>query len=343
MSGPLPRVLAPLSSPLAWAYRAAIRRRNLRFDRGDGIRQLDRPVLSVGNITVGGTGKTPMVMWIVRALRDAGHRPLIAMRGYGAPAGAHRLPDEQAEYLERLPDVPIVAGPDRFAALSDYLRDHDSVDCIVLDDGFQHRRLARDLDLVLIDATRDTMHDHLLPRGWLREPLENLARADAVIVTRADSLDHDLARSIERYHGRAPIAWTRHRWTHLDLYGGREDGRAEPEAVAWLDGKRVLTLLGVGNPAAVRRQIESMGATVSANIPAADHEAYDRQKLLTARGLCSSVDAMITTAKDWMKIRELINLGDWPCPIVVPRVEIEFIAGEGPIKQRILNTVRRVR
>ena len=339
MSGPLPGLLAPFSSPLAWAYGAAVRRRNARYDRGEGVQQLDRPVISVGNITVGGTGKTPMVMWIVRQLLESGRSPAIAMRGYGASPSPGAISDEQAEYFERVTNVPIVAGADRFAALCNYLQDHESIDCVVLDDGFQHRRLARNLDLVLIDATRDTMHDHLLPRGWLREPLENLARADAVIVTRAATIDHDLARSIVRYHGREPIAWSSHRWTHLDLYGGREDGRAEPAAVAWLDAKRVVTMLGVGNPSAVTRQIECAGARVCANIPAADHEAYDRQKILTARGLCGSVDAMVTTAKDWVKIRDLINIGDWPCPIVVPRVEIEFLAGGDMMRRRVLDAV----
>ena len=104
MSSPLPRVLAPLTSPLAWAYGAAVRRRNERFDRGDGVRQLDRPVISVGNITVGGTGKTPMVMWIIAQLLDEGYRPAIAMRGYGALTSEARVPDEQAEYQDSQSD-----------------------------------------------------------------------------------------------------------------------------------------------------------------------------------------------------------------------------------------------
>lgn len=347
MSGPLPALLAPVTVPASLLYGLAVRARNARFDRGRTVVPVTVPVISVGNLTVGGTGKTPMVTWVTRRLVDAGMRPVIAMRGYGARPGRGDEGDEGDEADEgdevmehrlRLGDVPVVADPDRVAALRSFLPEHAGIDCVVLDDGFQHRRLGRDLDLVLIDATRDTMHDRLLPRGWLREPLDSLERADAVIVTRARGIDDRLASAIERRHGRPPLAWSRHAWTGLALF----DRRSEPDEVPvdWLDGKRIVTLLGVGNRAPVRDQIEATGAVVAADVPARDHERYDRAKITLVRSLCDGVDALVMTAKDWVKARRLIDLESWPVPIVVPQLEIDVFEGAGALGTMIVDAAR---
>jgi tetraacyldisaccharide 4'-kinase len=276
-----------------------------------------------------------MVAWLAALLRAHGRRPLVAMRGYKARAGEPG--DEQAEYQALLPEVAVLANPDRVSALNEFLPRHPEVDCVLLDDGFQHRRLQRDLDLVLIDASRGTFTDELLPAGHLREPLDSLARADAIIVTHAERVDHALAQEIERWHGRAPLAWARHAWVGLHGYA---DGRSETRPVSWLGGKRVLTLLGIGNPAAVIAQLQQAGATVMANIPAGDHERYGVAKLATARGLCDGLDAMVVTRKDWVKIQPLLSrLGRWPAPIVVPKLQIEFIAGEDSLSVKVLETV----
>ncbi len=211
MTGPLPGYMAPLTIPASWIYGAAVAARNARLDRGGGVAAIDRPVVSVGNLTAGGAGKTPMVAWIADLLGAHGRKPVIAMRGYGA-----RPPepsDEEAEYALRLPDVPVVADPDRLSALRRFLDANPAVDSVLLDDGFQHRRLARDLDLVLIDATRETLGDRLLPAGFLREPPSALRRADAVVVTRAVRVDDAIAAKIRAAHGRPPVAWSRHVWT----------------------------------------------------------------------------------------------------------------------------------
>ena len=158
MSGPLPALLAPVTVPASLLYGLAVRARNARFDRGRTVVPVTVPVISVGNVTVGGTGKTPMVTWVTRRLLDAGMRPVIAMRGYGARPGRGDEADEADEADEvmehrlRLGDVPVVADPDRVAALRSFLPEHAGIDCVVLDDGFQHRRLGRDLDLVLMGA-----------------------------------------------------------------------------------------------------------------------------------------------------------------------------------------------
>lgn len=338
-SGPLPNFLRPITIPASRLYRRAIDRRNARFDRGEGVRSVDRPVISVGNITTGGVGKTPFVRWLARRLINEGHRPMIAMRGYGGTA--ERPSDEAMEYEATLPDVPLAVNPDRIAGIEAALgaaagRD---VDCIVLDDGFQHRRLARDVDLVLIDARAHTFEQRMLPAGHLREPLRNLRRATGVIVTHAEEVNRQLAMAIDEHHGKPALAWTRHAWTGLDLH--HPDRRTEQAEVDWLRGKRLAAMLAVGNPQAAIRQAEAAGARIESRRIERDHHRYrpaDVQRVLES----SDGDAagVLTTMKDWVKIRPL--LGDmseaWQKPIVVPRLEIAFIEGEAAV----LDLVRSV-
>lgn len=336
MSGPLHDALAPLTIPVSWVYREAVRWRNRRFDAGRGVERLPVPVISIGNITTGGTGKTPLTAWFAELLLSQGHRPAIAMRGYGARPG---LPsDEAMEYAERLRDVPLIVNPDRAGACRAHCAAHPQTDCILLDDGFQHRRIKRDLDLVLIDATANTFRQRLLPAGHLREPLENLSRADAVIVTRAGNApDANLAALIKQYHGKAPIAWTLHAWAHLR----RMDSSGESTLpLAWMNGKQLVTLLGVGNPTAVLRDVEAAGATVAANIPAGDHERFSAAKLRVAQGLCDGLDGLFMTAKDWARSRSVIELPSWRTPIIVPQLNIEFIAGRDAVESLLLRALQ---
>ncbi len=144
------------------------------------------PVISVGNLTVGGTGKTPAVAMLARYLREKGIRVAIVSRGYGAHAEG--MNDEAKELDVRLPDVPHLQNPDRLASIRIAVEELES-QLILLDDGFQHRKVARQLDIVLLDAIEPFGFDHLLPRGLLREPISSLRRADIVMVTRADQVD----------------------------------------------------------------------------------------------------------------------------------------------------------
>lgn len=339
-SSPLPSLLRPVAAPAAWAYERIIEARNARYNEGKGVQRLPRPVISIGNISTGGTGKTPMVMWVVRKLSEAGCKPAIAMRGYGATNGA--LSDEQAEYAWRLPNVPVIANPDRYDAVMRFLEsDTNGVDCIVLDDGFQHRQLHRDLDLLLIDATANTFKDAMLPAGHLREPLKNMARADGVIITRSAAINESLEENILRFHGKPPIAWSNHKWTNLLVI----DKTGETaQTVVWLNNKRIVTMLGVGNPKSIEKQIESAGAKIVASIPARDHEQYDRAMVTTARGLADGADALFVTGKDWVKLRSLIHLGDWRgVVVVVPVLDVDVWRGGDVVKELLLKAVREFR
>jgi tetraacyldisaccharide 4'-kinase len=280
-----------------------------------------------------------MVAWVVEALGAAGHRPAVAMRGYGARRGERS--DEEAEYAERLPGVPVAAHPDRHSAIARLFAARGDVDCVVLDDGFQHRRIHRDLDLVLVDAAAGTLRDRLLPAGHLREPPAALRRADAVVMTHADGVDAALAMAVSRCHGRAPLAWTAHRWPALRVIS--PDGTMAREPVAWLEGRRILTMLGIGQPRRVERHLRAAGALLSVAIAARDHERYDRAKIAHARGLCQGVEAMVVTGKDWVKISPLLQGARerWPVPIVVPELRLEFLSGETELRELVLGGMAR--
>ena len=177
----LTRTLLAAAEP---AYAGVMTARNRLFDRGaKRIHRLPRPVISIGNLTTGGTGKTPAVQWLVRALQERGHRPGILTRGYRKEAGAA---SDEEELLRESLGVPVVANADRVRGAATLLERTPAVTTFVLDDGFQHRRVAREADVVLIDATNPFGYDHVLPRGLLREPVVGLARAHLVILTRVD-------------------------------------------------------------------------------------------------------------------------------------------------------------
>ncbi|MFO0827007.1 MAG: tetraacyldisaccharide 4'-kinase [Phycisphaerales bacterium] len=333
-AGPLGAFGAVALRPASWTFGAAVALRNARFDRGAGVRRLPIPVISIGNLTVGGTGKTPMVAHVVDLLRRAGHRPAIAMRGYAARPG--ETSDEAREYAVAVPGTSVIADPDRYAAVSRFLAQRpDAIDCAVLDDGFQHRALARDLDVVLVDATRPALDGPLLPAGWLREPASGLRRASAVVVTRADRVDEALARRIAELHGRPPIAWCRHAWRGVSVHAR---GAVEPHDVAWLRGKRVLGVFGVGNPSSVRAEFERAGATVVVDAAVGDHARHSARDLArwAARVRGEGLDAIVTTRKDWSKLAPLASR-ETPT-IVVPELAIEFTGGEAEFSRLVLDS-----
>ncbi|MEM6315058.1 MAG: tetraacyldisaccharide 4'-kinase [Planctomycetota bacterium] len=182
-------VTAALLRGASLPYGLAMRGRNALFDLGlRKQHRLPRPVISVGNLTTGGTGKTPVVAWLAGQLRAAGHVPGVLTRGYAARAG--EVDDEVLELRRLLNDDELVEpNPNRIAGATTLLDRRPDVSVLLLDDGFQHRRVARDFDLVLLDATNPFGFGHVLPRGLLREPVNGLRRASAVLVTKCDRAD----------------------------------------------------------------------------------------------------------------------------------------------------------
>lgn len=344
---PLPRPLRVLGrvEPL---YRRAVARRNKQFDRGERVWRAPLPVISVGNISVGGTGKSPVVARLAREMLKRGVTPVIAMRGYKKSDG--QTSDEEQEYLDSLPGVRVLAHPDRAGSIAAFLDEGGEADCVLLDDGFQHRFVARDLDIVLVDATRDPFSDRCLPAGWLREPVESLKRADAVIVTRVDrvassALDTLLDRVSMACKPGSPLATCVHSWARIDRYSlpGDHPGTEDLES---LRRRRLFLLTGIGNPAALRAQIHAVGARLVGERLLSDHAKYTEASIVNYinEARLRGAGAVLTTAKDWVKIRRVLSRGgatglEW----LVPRVEIEFTSGGDGVIRAALAAASRPR
>jgi tetraacyldisaccharide 4'-kinase len=313
-------------------YSAAVRLRNLAYDRGWlRVERAAVPAVSVGNLTVGGTGKTPCVEYVARLYREHGLRVAVLSRGYGSAAGPN---DEALVLEENLPDVPHLQGADR-AALSRAAVEELESEVLVLDDGLQHRRLARDLDLVLLDATSPWGGGRLLPRGLLREPPSALRRAGAIILTRCDQAPAEeverLRQRVARLAPDVPVAETTHRPVGLVNSGG--DG-------APLDMLRegpVAAFCGVGNTEAFRRTLADLGADVVAFRAYPDHHTYTRADVeelrAWARALPPGCNA-VTTQKDLVKLR-LPRLGERP--LWALRVRLHFAAGGAAVDRLLLS------
>ncbi len=333
---PVPGILGKFASAV---YGKIIDQRNRVFDSGKGVVTLDRPVISVGNLSVGGTGKTPMVERICRWLLTAGHRPAIAMRGYRATAGRS---DEASLYASALPETPVVARADRLSGLLELFATEagEAVDCIVLDDGFQHRRLARQCDIVLVDSTRDPLQDRLLPAGWLREPVASLARADAVVLTHAECRSRAAVVALEsRLWDLSPrfiTAAVRHRWNSLVQAGTDEE--LEP---ATLRGTPYVLACAIGNPSAfVSEATRVLGAAPRSAMVLRDHDPFAPATVARLIDLArdSSAKALVVTEKDWTKLQD-VPADRWPCPIVRPRLELSFDRGEEALRDLVLGRV----
>lgn len=277
-----------------------VRLRNGAFDRGWRRSQsAPVPVVSVGNLSVGGTGKTPCVETVARFYSSLELRVAILSRGYGAQAGMN---DEALVLEQNLPDVPHLQGADRTALAQVAVEELES-EVLVLDDGFQHRKLRRDLDLVLIDATNPWGHGYLLPRGLLREPVGGLKRAHAVLLTRCDQVAPEALRTIrsraERLAPYAPLIETAHEpaaWMNAS--------HAEMAAEA-LRGRPVAAFCGIGNPEGFRRTLGRLGVEVVAWRTFADHHPYTREDVEELRRWARQQPteaALVTTQKDLVKI-----------------------------------------
>lgn len=281
-------------------YRAAVALRNAAFDVGLlCTRRADAPVISVGNVTAGGTGKTPMVAWIVRRLQERGARPAILSRGYRSLDGEAN--DEKLVLDQLCPGVPHVQNRDRVAGARTVIVEHQA-DVIVLDDGFQHRRLGRDLDVVLIDALNPWGYGHLLPRGLLREPLTALRRSGLIVLTRADLVSSEerqrIAKRIRETGTSAPLVEV--------AFAPEQFINASGQTLALdaLSGQSVLAFCGIGNPGGFRRVVERCGLQTAAVESFPDHHHYNAGDLtkIAAAARASNSAVAVTTEKDLVKI-----------------------------------------
>ncbi len=306
-----------LTSWRRWNYRKGIYRAT----------KVDAPVISVGNLTTGGTGKTPMVAWVVHQLMAAGASPAVVTRGYKAREGR----SDEAEMLTRTCDCAMVVNADRVAGARTAIV--AGADMIVLDDGFQHRRIHRDLDIVLIDATNPFGYGHVLPRGLMRERPTALQDADILVVTRCDQVDQAELQAIfdqlHEYAPHAPICQATHKPTAVL---GDDDNVRD---IAELAGKRVLAFCGLGNPESFFTTLRHVGADLVSHIAYDDHTAYDQKTVETINDYAAQAqaDVLVTTEKDAVKLAGL----QFDRPLWQLAIRIDFVAGHFELQDRLAN------
>jgi tetraacyldisaccharide 4'-kinase len=319
-------------------YGVVVRLRNLVYDSGWSCGdRVGVPVVSVGNLTVGGTGKTPCVEYVGGFYCQRGVRVAILSRGYGAADG----PNDEALVLEQnLPDVPHLQGADRTALARVALGPLRS-ELLVLDDGFQHRRLGRDLDLVLIDATAPWGYGHLLPRGLLREPVSALKRAGVILLTRCDQVGagvrSDLRRLVAQLAPQAPLVETTHQPVGLTNSAG------DDMALTALQSSPVAAFCGVANPEAFRRTLIDLGASLAAFQPYPDHHRYTRRDVEELERWSRALpprSLIVTTQKDLVKLRRTA-LG--PCPLWSLRIRLRVEAGAEVLTHRLESVLGKER
>jgi tetraacyldisaccharide 4'-kinase len=335
MEGVSASLLRLLLTPLSWLFGIVAELRVSLYRMGVFTRhRVPCPVISVGNLTVGGTGKTPLVEWVVRETRLFGLNAVVLTRGYGA--AEDESPDEIETLSENLADLRAIRDPDRVRGALTAIERHQA-DAVVLDDGFQHVRLARRLDLVTVDATAPFGGGHCLPRGTLREPVRALRRAHAIILTRADLVpaeqrDRILDR-IRRIAPRAVVATAVHRPAALV---GLSAGEESP--LDRLDGRRVYAASGIGNPAAFEATLLGLGAKLSGVARYPDHHRYSPEDLerVKRQADAAGAESIVTTQKDAVKWRRAPK----PPPALALVVRIAFTSGEDDVRGLLRGALR---
>ncbi len=310
--------------------------------------KLDCRVISLGNITVGGTGKTPTAQRLAAIIRDMGYRVVILNRGYranwrgnvGLVSDGRRIymsvneaGDEAYLLAKNLPGVAVVIGKNRNVT-GDYAVASLKADFIILDDGYQHWQLARDLDIVLIDGTNVFGNNFLLPRGTLREPLTHLSRADAFLLTRVDQATdnaRDIIReTLSRYNDQALVVESVHSpRCFIEIEDWYKGVRPETVALETIRGKKVLPFSALGNPTSFEQSIGAFGADVVEAVRYPDHHDYTMAEMqrVMQRAVDSNAYALVTTEKDAVKIPSEFIHSDRPLPVYVIGIEVQFVDG----------------
>lgn len=305
------RVARVVLWPAEVLYSVAVRLRGSMYDRGWlSAHPSALPALSIGNVSVGGTGKTPVAAWAVSRLRARGARPAVVLRGYGG--------DEPLVHEALNPGVPVVVDADRVRGVR-AARDAGA-DCVVLDDAFQHRRLKRAADWVLVAAERFDRTTHLLPAGPLREPRGAIARANVVVVTRKTESAEAAANVAERLESMSLVATA---VVHLRPDGVVNALDGAGQGLEKLRGARVLKVAGVGAPEAFFAQLREHGVLDSSVIAYGDHHAFTAADVQLMLRTATRADAVVCTLKDAVKLAPLWPRDGLPLWYVSQRAEVE--------------------
>lgn len=308
ISGQTTGFFATVCRGLLWClslpYGLITRVRNVCFDVGiKKVQRVKVPVVAIGNLTTGGTGKTPIVATVVKLLQELGHQPGIVSRGYRADASGEN--DEKRVLQTLCPGVPHEQHPDRVAAAKTLI-DTAQIDVIVLDDAFQHRRIHRDLNIVLIDATNPFGFEHQLPRGLLRESLSGLKRADLILVTRANAASPAKLGQIEatilKYN--PELTGKIHRVSFEPTGLVSKSGNQQP--ISAIHEQPVTVLTAIGNPDAFMTTCRQIGANIVTSMFFPDHHHYTKSDLqrVQQHAKHAQTSLILTTLKDLVKITD---------------------------------------
>ncbi len=319
---------------LSLVYGGLVFLRNRFYDKGYlKTKELACKVISVGNITVGGSGKTPMTLFLAKYFLDKGLKPVILSRGYkgnikgvGVVTDGKKIflgPEESGDepYLmaTKIKGVPIIVSKDRFKGGS-LAVEVFSPDVIILDDGFQHRRLKRDLNIVLVDSVRNFGNEYLVPRGILREPVKSLARADLMMVKGIDEAkDGGFNKSIVKFS-----------YKPEGLFAGNSGNE---ETVDFLSGRNVVTVSAIAEPRSFVATVEKLGAVVKDNLIYVDHYDYEEGDLEEINKIASKSNSLIvTTEKDYVKLN---GLSGSLKNVLVLKVEVNIDSGFDKLEEKI--------
>ena len=360
---PSDALFAGLCQGVSAYYGAAVRVRNLAYDRRwCRPAHLACPVISVGNLEVGGTGKTACVELIAAHLQRDGLRVAILSRGYGgrrrrpycveardgsvwvdgqAAEASDGLADEPQVLARHVPGVPVLVDPRR-ARTGRQACEQFGAQVIVLDDGFQHRQLHRDCDIVLIPARMPLGGWPLLPRGPMREPLSSLVRADMIVITKVDeslALSAALQERLRAINSTAHLATAVH--APVGVWDASED---QFIGVDRLERRRVWLLSSIGDPTGFEQTMTRGGATILGHSTFPDHYAYTAPDWQQASRAAAShhAETIVTTEKDWARLSSLIEpRAASPVPLWVLRIQMRLLSGEEGFYARLAAVCRR--
>jgi tetraacyldisaccharide 4'-kinase len=330
---------------ISWFYSAVVVLRNALYSKGWlKVHRVSAVVISVGNITAGGTGKTPLVIWLYNQiiqnakLKTKNYTCAILTRGYKAAQNpklkTQNYIDEPAILINRCPEANVIVNPDRVAGAADAVSEFGA-DLLILDDGFQHRRLNRNVDIVTIDATCPFGYGKLLPAGLLREPVAALRRADAVVLTRCDRISEfeldRIEKELQLINRDMIIARSTHNPVRAGCAGDKEISLDE------LRNKKIFALCGIGNPDAFLNTARDLGGSLVGSKVYDDHHHYTNDCLAGVYEEAGHLgaDLILTTEKDWTKLivdcrSSIADCRDVQCAYLA--VELEFLAGEDKLK-----------
>ena len=317
-------------------------------------------VISLGNITVGGTGKTPTAQTLAAAIRDQGFKVAILNRGYRSDwrgevgvvsdgrhiyMTANEAGDEAFQLAKNLPGIPVLIGKNR-ALSGQYAVEQFQVDVVILDDGYQHLQLARDVNIVLIDALNIFGNNYLLPRGTLREPLRNLDRADAVLLTKVDQSNDEALTTIRstlaRYNDKAVIVESVHRPQGFsEVANWYKNAATAIQPSDTLRAVKILAFSGIGNPSSFEQTLHDLNTDIVTAVRYPDHYSYAMSEMqrLMQQAIDVGAQALVTTEKDAVKIPAEFIHSQRPLPVYVLTIEVELTDSGGEFIEYIKQVI----